>query len=108
MDERLWNEVAASFTRRFMDSLVKENAQSILRQGVKMKGEDIDAYVVEFKELIRLAGYHFDVPQTIKTFTDGLPTGLYQKILKIDRLITYKQWKQAATDQQQQYIHMKA
>ncbi len=29
-DERLWNEVAASFTRHFADSLVKENAQSIL------------------------------------------------------------------------------
>ncbi len=29
-DERLWNEVAASFTRRFVDSLAKENAQSLL------------------------------------------------------------------------------
>ncbi len=56
-DERLWNEVAASFTRRFTDSLAKENAQSILRAGVKMKGEDIDAYIVEIEELIRLAEY---------------------------------------------------
>jgi len=49
-----------------------------------MKGEDIDAYVVEFKELVCLAGYYFNVPQTIETFTDGLPTSLYQKILEID------------------------
>src|SRR6266702_83474 len=41
-DKRLWNEVAASFTRCFADSLAKENAQSVLRAGVKMKGEDID------------------------------------------------------------------
>ncbi len=34
-DERLWNEVAASFTWQFADSLAKENAQSILRAGVK-------------------------------------------------------------------------
>jgi len=108
MDERLWNEVAASFAQQFTDSLTKENTQSILRQGVKMKGEDIDTYIVEFKELIHLAGYHFNIPQTIETFTDGLPTGLYQKILEIDRPTTYEQWKQAATDQQQQYIHMKA
>ncbi len=40
--------------------------------------------MVEFEELVRLAEYRFDVPQTIETFTDGLPTGLYQKILKID------------------------
>jgi len=92
-DERLWNKVAASFSQRFADSLAQENAQSILRQGVKMKGEDIDVYVVEFEELVRLAGYHFDIPQTIETFTDGLPTGLYQKILEIDRPATYEQWK---------------
>ncbi len=49
-----------------------------------MKGEDIDAYIVEIEELIQLAEYRFDVPQTIETFTDGLPTGLYQKILELD------------------------
>jgi len=108
MDERLWNKVAASFARRFVDSLAQENARAILQAGVKMKGEDIDAYMVEFEELTRLAGYRFDVPQTIEAFTNGLPTGLYQRILKIDQPITYKQWKQAATDRQQQYIHMKA
>jgi len=107
-DEWLWNEVAASFTRHFADSLAKENAQSILRAGIKMKGEDIDAYIVEIEELIRLAKYRFDVPQTIETFMDGLPTGLYQKILELDRPVTYEQWKQAAINRQQDYIHMKA
>ncbi len=80
----------------------------VLRAGVKMKGEDIDAYVVEIEELIRLAEYRFDVPQTIEMFTDGLPTGLYQKILELDRPQTYEQWKQAAINRQQDYIHMKA
>ena len=83
-DEQLWNEVASSFTRRFADSLAKENAQAILWAGVKMKGEDIDAYVVEIEELIQLAEYRFDVPQTIETFTNGLPMGLYQKILELN------------------------
>ncbi len=73
-----------------------------------MKGEDIDAYIVEVEELIRLAEYRFDVPQTIEMFTDGLPTGLYQKILELDRPTTYEQWKQAAINRQQDYIHMKA
>ncbi len=107
-DERLWNEVATSFTQCFADSLAKENAQSILRAGVKMKGEDIDAYIVEIEELIQLAEYRFDVPQTIETFMDGLPTGLYQKVLELDRPVTYDQWKQAAINRQQDYIHMKA
>ncbi len=73
-----------------------------------MKGEDIDAYIVEIEELIRLAEYRFDVPQTIETFTDGLPTGLYQKVLELNRPATYDQWKQAAINHQQDYIHMKA
>ena len=73
-----------------------------------MKGEDIDAYIVEIEELIRLAEYRFDVPQTIEMFTDGLPTGLYQKVLELDRPATYEQWKQAAINRQQDYIHMKA
>src|SRR6266702_7099835 len=91
-DEQLWNEVAASFTRHFTDSLAKENAQSVLQVGVKMKGEDIDAYIVETEELIQLAEYQFDVPQTIEVFTDGLPMWLYQKILELDRPATYEQW----------------
>ncbi|SRR6266702_795180 len=41
-------------------------------------------------------------------FTDGLPTGLYQKVLELDRPVTYDQWKQAAINHQQDYIHMKA
>ncbi len=55
-----------------------------------------------------MAEYRFDVPQTIDTFTEGLPTGLYQKILELDRPHSYEQWKQAAIDCQQTYIHMKA
>ena len=108
MDERLWNEVAASFLQRFADNLAKEKAQSLLCEGIKMKGEDIDLYIAEFEEAVRTAEYRFNVPQTIDTFTEGLPTGLYQKILKLDQPRSYDQWKQAAIDQQQVYMHMKA
>src|SRR6266702_2623090 len=40
LDERLWNEVATSFIQQFADSLAKENVQSVLRKGIKMKEED--------------------------------------------------------------------
>ncbi len=72
-----------------------------------MKGEDINSYIAEFKEAVRMAEYQFDVPQTIETFTEGLPMGLYQKILEYDRPRSYEQWKQAAIDRQQMYMHMK-
>ncbi len=51
-DERLWSEVAASFLRHFADNLAKEKAQSNLREGIKMKGEDIDSYIAKFKEAV--------------------------------------------------------
>ncbi len=73
-----------------------------------MKGEDINAYIVKIEELIRLAEYRFNVPQTIEMFMDGLPTGLYQKVLELDRPTTYEQWKQAVINRQQDYIHIKA
>ncbi len=52
MDERLWNEVAASFQQRFADNLAKEKAQNNLREGIRMKGEDIDSYIAEFEEAV--------------------------------------------------------
>ncbi len=107
-DERLWVEVATSFERRFADSLAKEKAQSNLCEGIKMKGEDIDSYIATFEENVRMAGYRFDVPQTIETFTEGIPVGLYTKILELDRPHSYEQWKQAAINRQQTYMHMKA
>src|SRR6266702_4977388 len=73
-----------------------------------MKGEDINTYIVEIEDLIRLAESRFEFPQTIEVFTDRLPTGLYQKILELDRPRTYDKWKQAAINRQQDYIHMKA
>src|SRR6266702_3046782 len=91
-----------------MDNLAKEKAQSNLQEGIKMKGEDIDSYITEFEEAIQMAEYWFNVPQTIETFTEGLPKGLYQKILEYDRPRSYEQWKQAAIDRQQLYMHLKA
>jgi len=88
--------------------LAKEKAQSSLQEGIKMKEEDIDFYIAKFEEAVRMVEYRFDIPQTIETFTEGLPMGLYQKVLEFDRPHSYKQWKQAAIDWQQTYMHMKA
>jgi len=49
--------VAASFLRCFANSLAQETAQSKLRDGLKMKGEDINSYIAEFEELVWMAGY---------------------------------------------------
>ncbi len=45
-----------------------------------------------------MAEYRFNIPQTIEIFMEGLPTGLYQKVLKFNWPNLYEQWKQAAID----------
>src|SRR6266702_1204479 len=72
----------------------KEDAQAQLRRGIKMKEGDIDAYVAQFEELARMAGYRLDEPQTIDTFTVGLPLNLYLKTFKLDQPRTYQQWRE--------------
>ena len=60
-----------------------------------MKDGDIDAYVANFEQLTRKAGYHLDTPQTIDIFTDGLPQELYAKVYQFDKLRNYEEWKNA-------------
>ncbi len=107
-DERLWGEVVRSFTQRFTNNMEKEDAQAQLRKGIKMREGDIDAYVAQFEELARMAGYHLDKPQTIDTFTAGLPLNLYLKTFELDQPRTYQQWREAVVKRQQQYIHARA
>ena len=73
-----------------------------------MKDGDIDAYVANFEQLARKAGYRLDTLQTIDIFTDGLPQELYAKVYQFDEPRNYKEWKNATIRRQEQYIHMKA
>ncbi len=107
-NERLWGEVAQSFTQRFANNMEKEDAQAQLRKGIKMKEGDIDTYVAQFEELAWMAGYRLDEPQSIDTFMAGLPLNLYLKTFKLDQLRTYQQWREAVVKQQQQYVHAQA
>jgi len=107
-DERLWGEVARSFTQRFTNNMEKEDAQAQLRWGIKMKEGDIDAYIAQFEELARMAGYHLDEPQTIDTFTARLPLNLYLKTFELNQLRTYQQWREVVVKRQQQYVHARA
>ncbi len=86
----------------------KEDAQAQLRRGIKMKEGDIDVYVAQFEELTHMAGYRLDEPQTIDTFTAGLPLNLYLKTFELNQPRTYQQWREAVVKWQQQYVHAKA
>ena len=69
-----------AFCHNFADTLEQEHAQAILKQGLHMKGEDMDDYVAKFECLACQAGYHLNDIQMLDLFTSGLPNALYQKV----------------------------
>ena len=93
--------------RRFANMLEKERVQVELKRGIRMKDRDIDAYVANFEQLAKKAGYWLDTPQTIGLFMDSLPKDLYEKVYQFDEPRNYEEWKNATMHWQEQYIHMK-
>jgi hypothetical protein len=86
----------------------KEKAQSMLRHGIYMKDGDIDGYVALFDMLVSEAGFDPDDKHTLKKFTSGLPIGLFENIYQFDMPKTYQEWRQAALNQQEKWVHMQS
>ena len=93
---RLYWEIELDFRQAFTNTLEGERTKAILQGGVRMKEGDIDVYVAQFDTLVAQAGYNLDNPQTIKKFTNGLPTTLWEMIYTMDDPTTYKEWWAAA------------
>ena len=71
-----------------------------------MQGKELDNYIAYFEGLVHLAGYNPNDHLCLKYFTDGLPTGLYQDVLKLNRPQNYREWKEAAIDRQGIWEHI--
>jgi hypothetical protein len=106
-DQTLWNTIERAFKRNFADTLEQENAQAILKKGIKMVGEDLDGYIAKFELLARQARYHVDNAQTLDIFTQGLPNALYADTYKLDDPQDYDEWKRRLLQRQRQFIHVK-
>ena len=52
----------------------------------------MDTYMAKFETLVRKAGYDLGDQMMLEVFTNGLPMGLYEKILTIDEPQTYEGW----------------
>jgi hypothetical protein len=89
----LWNTIERAFKRNFADTLEQENAQAILKKGIKMVGEDLDGYIAKFELLARQARYHVDNAQTLDIFAQGLPNALYADTYKLDDPQDYDEYR---------------
>ena len=72
-----------------------------------MKQADLDAYIMEYEVLVKMAGYDPNSQLTLKIFTDGLPTELYKDMLRLDRPHNDAEWKEAALAPHAEWIHFK-
>jgi hypothetical protein len=107
-DERLWNEVFDSFNRQFANVMEQEDAQAALAKGLQLEKGDLDKLITELEQLVHHAGYDVNQDLVLRIFTSALPNTMYEYILRtLPQPATYKQWRTAAIDQQQVYIHMR-
>jgi len=81
-----------TFKERFGDSQEKLHAQQALREGIVMKGYDMDTYVAQFEELVRKAGYDYKEPQVIDLFTNGIEGTLFEMCIDMEKPHTYQEW----------------
>src|SRR6202012_3239357 len=98
-EECLCNKMRNGFTRQFTNALEQEQAHNKLRKGITM-GTNVDEYIAKFETLVWKAGYDLGDYMVIQVFTNGLPVGLYEKILTINNPHTYKGWRRCILKQQ--------
>jgi hypothetical protein len=106
-DERLWNEVFDSFNRQFANVMEQEDAQAALAKGLQLEKGDLDKLITEYEQLVCHASYNVNQDLVLHIFTSALPNTMYEYTLCAICPTTYEQWRAAAIDQQQIYVHMR-
>ena len=71
----VWTTFLDMFNAQYQDSTKEEKAHAQLKN-LKMKGNLIDEYVSDFKELVQMAGYATGSAETMSMFLDGVDPGI--------------------------------
>jgi hypothetical protein len=82
-DEDLWIEFEKRFKRAYISSTAKESAYVKL-QSLKMKGDQLNEYIVDFSTLIGELGWDHDSEISCHNFREGLPIPLAHNIIKME------------------------
>src|SRR6266478_8237314 len=86
--EDIWNKFLVEFELCFQDTQSHQKARTKL-EALRMKMPEIDAYVAEFKKLVRKANYTLGSPKMNQHFIAGLPQFITEDVLKDPELTTY-------------------
>jgi hypothetical protein len=90
-----WDTFVQEFTEHFTDSQEQQRARLDLDR-CKMHFPEIDQYIVNFKELVRHAGYTIGSEETISFFLNGLTPSILDAIIAPLFPENYNQYKAKA------------
>jgi hypothetical protein len=107
-DEDLWQEFEKEFKRAFISSTAKESAY-IKLQSLKMKGDQLDEYIVELVTLIGELSWDYDSEMSCHKFREGLPIPLARNIITMQGMLeSLTQWIKFAQKYHSQWAMTKA
>ena len=93
----VWTTFLDMFNTQYQDSTKEEKARAQLKN-LKMKGNLIDEYVSDFKELVQMAGYATGSAETMSMFLDGVDPRILREIMKPPVPHDYRSLRQKAID----------
>ena len=107
-DEYLWRAFKKDFKSAYTNTTEKQDMYVKLKS-LRMTGDDLDSYMAEHKELVRLAKWDLDGDGSVEAFHNGLKNGLKLAILKRDDLsTTLDEWRTAAKKEQTKWALIKS
>ena len=103
-NEALWTEFRTAYTNAFTNTTEKQRSVTALHL-LRMKGDDLDSYIAQFRGLARKAGYELDHAGTTDIFARGLKRPLLTAILTKRAQVpnTFQEWVDAATNEEKKY-----
>jgi hypothetical protein len=92
-----WDQFIAQFKAAFMNTQRDQCARNQL-DTLRLKWPEIDQYTMNFKRMIREAGYAQGGAQTIQMYIDGLPNNIVADVTRSPPVYTYLEIVQRAID----------
>jgi hypothetical protein len=90
-----WQALEAEYKKAFIDYAEQEKANDDLRK-LRMKGENVDAYIAQFRQLAYRGKHDLNEPEIQRLFAMGLPIDLRKNCNLIQDPNTFDEWANAA------------
>jgi hypothetical protein len=91
----LWDFFLQEFEVQYLDTAREDRAQAEITK-LKLKDNDIDAYIAKFEELVRQAGYTLGSPESIQLFEEGLSYPILADMMRAPTVSRYYAIKKRA------------